>query len=48
MRKYNHYASDKKNNRDGYIRIFRLTELYLNFAEAAYQVNGPDEKNRFG
>jgi len=48
MRKYNHYASDKKNNRDGYIRIFRLAELYLNFAEAAYQVNGPDEKIDLG
>uniref|UniRef100_UPI002573FA33 RagB/SusD family nutrient uptake outer membrane protein n=1 Tax=Duncaniella freteri TaxID=2530391 RepID=UPI002573FA33 len=27
---------------DGFIRIFRLAELYLNFAEAAYQAKGPD------
>lgn len=42
MRKFNDYRSDKSLNVDGYMRIFRLGELYLNFAEAAYQSVGPD------
>ncbi|MDR1156330.1 MAG: RagB/SusD family nutrient uptake outer membrane protein [Bacteroidales bacterium] len=42
MRKFNNYRSDNLLNSDGYMRIFRLGELYLNFAEAAYQSVGPD------
>jgi hypothetical protein len=42
MRKFNDYRSDNTLNADGYMRIFRLAELYLNFAEAAYQSAGPD------
>ena len=42
MRKYNDYRSNNALNADGYMRIFRLAELYLNFAEAAYQSAGPD------
>ena len=30
------------NNADGAVRLFRLAEIYLNFAESAYQVLGPD------
>ena len=37
MRKFNNFRSDNSLNADGYMRIFRLAELYLNFAEAAYQ-----------
>ena len=42
LRKFNNSASGKSNDADGFIRIFRLAELYLNFAEAAYQSAGPD------
>jgi len=42
MRKYNSHRSGMNNNNDGAIRLFRLAELYLNFAEAAYQSQGPD------
>lgn len=42
MRKYNDFRSNLNNQADGYIRLFRLAELYLNFAEAAYQAVGPD------
>lgn len=31
-------------NKDGYFRYFRLAELYLNFAEAAFMAYGPDVK----
>lgn len=37
MRKFNDYRSNNTLNADGYMRIFRLAELYLNFAEAACQ-----------
>ncbi|CAL1520181.1 RagB/SusD family nutrient uptake outer membrane protein [Chitinophaga sp. MM2321] len=44
IRKGNNYRSDQDNDQDGFIRIFRLAELYMNFAEAAYNssygVNG--------
>lgn len=43
LRKFNNYKSNNTLNADGYMRIFRLAELYLNFAEAAYQSTGPDE-----
>jgi hypothetical protein len=42
MRKFNNYQSNAQKPVDGYMRIFRLGELYLNFAEAAYQAKGPD------
>ena len=29
-------------NKDGYLRQFRLAELFINFAEAAYMAYGPD------
>ncbi|SEW51241.1 RagB/SusD family nutrient uptake outer membrane protein [Chitinophaga arvensicola] len=42
LRKFNNYKSAQNNDADGAIRLFRLAELYLNFAEAAYQSAGPD------
>ncbi|GAA4799177.1 hypothetical protein GCM10023231_29940 [Olivibacter ginsenosidimutans] len=42
LRKFNNYRSGSGNNADGYIRLFRLAEIYLNFAESAYQSEGPD------
>jgi starch-binding outer membrane protein, SusD/RagB family len=42
LRKFNNYKSAQNNEGDGAIRLFRLAELYLNFAEAAYQSVGPD------
>ena len=42
MRKFNNYRSGIEIDGDGFMRIFRLAELYLNFAEAAYQAKGPD------
>jgi hypothetical protein len=43
LRKYNNWKSGRDNNADGEIRMFRLAEMYLNFAEAAYQTSGsPD------
>lgn len=42
IRKFNNHRSDKDNDADGENRLFRLAELYLNFAESAYQSNGPD------
>jgi len=50
IRKYNNYNSSKSSNSDGWIRIFRLAELYMNFAEAAYQSddNTPDTEINIG
>jgi len=42
MRKFNNYKSGENSDYDGYMKIFRLGELYLNFAEAAYHSVGPD------
>ncbi|MET3115188.1 hypothetical protein AAKU52_002934 [Pedobacter sp. CG_S7] len=42
LRKFNNYKSGQNNDADGSIRLFRLAELYLNFAESAYQSVGPD------
>lgn len=42
LRKFNNWQSNVSNNADGAIRLFRLAEVYLNFAEAAYQAKGPD------
>jgi hypothetical protein len=36
LRKFNNYKSNADTNIDGFMRIFRLGELYLNYAEAAY------------
>ncbi len=44
MRKFNSYTSDDSHAADGYMPLFRLAELYLNFAEAAYQSSTPDTK----
>lgn len=44
LRKFNNYKSNQSNDADGAIRLFRLAELYLNFAESAYQSDGPDAK----
>lgn len=41
MRKYASDASNRNSNQDGFIRFMRLTDVYLNFAEVAYQVAGP-------
>ncbi len=48
LRKYNHYASTKASNSDGFVRLFRLADLYLYFAEAAYQAGTPDAKVSLG
>ncbi|GAA4441366.1 RagB/SusD family nutrient uptake outer membrane protein [Ravibacter arvi] len=42
LRKFNNWQSGQNNEGDGAIRLFRLAELYLNFAETAYQSAGPD------
>ncbi|MGC9352986.1 MAG: RagB/SusD family nutrient uptake outer membrane protein [Mariniphaga sp.] len=42
LRKFNNYKSGVNVDQDGLMKIFRLGELYLNFAEAAYQSAGPD------
>lgn len=42
LRKFNNWKSTQSNQADGAIRLFRLAELYLNFAESAYQSAGPD------
>lgn len=42
LRKFNNYKSGQSNDADGAIRLFRLAELYLNFAESANQSVGPD------
>lgn len=44
LRKFNNHRSGASNNSDGAVRLFRLAELYLNFAEAAYQSVGADVK----
>ena len=41
LRKFNSAVSETGANDDGYFKIFRLAELYLNFAEAAYNATGP-------
>ncbi len=42
LRKFNNSKSGVNVDQDGLMKIFRLGELYLNFAEAAYQFVGPD------
>lgn len=48
LRKFNNYRSNINNNLDGSVRLFRLAEIYLNFAESAYQSVGPDQPVTFG
>ncbi len=48
LRKFNNWKSGLSKNLDGSIRVFRLTELYLNFAESAYLSDGPDEEITLG
>jgi hypothetical protein len=48
LRKYNNWKSDRDNPADGSMRLFRLAEIYLNFAESAYQSNGPDTQIDLG
>lgn len=48
LRKFNDYRSTKTTNYDGYNRIFRLAELYMNFAEAAYEAGDPDTEVNIG
>ena len=48
LRKFNNWKSNRDNDADGAMRIFRLAELYLNFAESAYQSNGPDVAVQLG
>ena len=42
LRKFNNPASSSVSGTDGYIPVFRLAELYLNFAEAAAESAGAD------
>jgi hypothetical protein len=42
LRKFNNHRSNVNVASDGYIKVYRLAELYLNFAEAAYNAQGPD------
>lgn len=39
IRKYTHYESNRTSNKDGYFKVFRLAELYLNYAEAANEAS---------
>jgi len=48
LRKFNDFRSSKYANYDGYVRLFRLAELYLNFAEAAYNAGNPDAEVSIG
>ena len=48
VRKFNNFRSGINNEADGENRIFRLAELYLNFAESAYQSHGPDVQVNLG
>lgn len=48
VRKFNNWKSVQNGNADGSVRLIRLAELYLNFAEAANQAVGPDVKVTVG
>lgn len=48
LRKYNHPSSSKTSNSDGWVRIYRLADLYLNFAETAYKAGSADAKVNLG
>ena len=49
LRKYcnDNSSAGNQGSDDGYLRVFRLAELYMNFAEAAYHVGSPDTKHTF-
>ena len=40
LRKFVDFTSTKTANKDGYWRYYRLAEMYLNYAEAEFHVNG--------
>jgi hypothetical protein len=42
LRKFHNNRSNIDNQADGYMKIFRLAELYLNFAEVANEAYGPN------
>jgi hypothetical protein len=42
LRKFNNYRSNVNVDADGLMKVFRLGELYMNFAVAAFQAYGPD------
>lgn len=42
LRKFSNWQSNTDNNADGYIRMWRLAGLLLNYAEAANEAYGPD------
>ena len=44
LRKFNNPAASSTGGTDGCMPVFRLAELYLNFAEAALEAFGPDGK----
>ena len=44
IRKFNNYKSNAQLNADGLMKLYRMGELYLNFAEAAYQATGDPDK----
>jgi hypothetical protein len=44
LHKFNSAESEIGKPDDGYVKMFRLGELYLNFAEAAYNAATPDTK----
>lgn len=44
LRKFNNPESSSTGGNDGYMPVFRLAELYLNFAEAGSEAYGPDTK----
>jgi hypothetical protein len=46
MRKFNNYKSNAQLDGDGFMKIFRLGELYLNYAEAAAEAGGRDAEAR--
>jgi hypothetical protein len=48
LRKYNNWQSNRDNPADGATRLFRLAEIYLNFAESACLSAGPDVKIDMG
>ncbi|MBE8713724.1 RagB/SusD family nutrient uptake outer membrane protein [Sphingobacterium hungaricum] len=48
LKKYFSHSSNLNSVADGFMRLFRLAEIYLNFAESAYQSHGPDVKIAVG
>lgn len=49
LRKYcdDNSSAGNQGANDGYMRVFRLAELYMNFAEAAYHVGSADTKHTY-